>query len=246
MLNRPLRAPRLVRLLRQFRPRQDSGELTLYDTQFPSTENPINEVGFWRNGGTDALDWKDCQSVAGSPGYIHGTAASPGYDDCVAVGRGFHPQAHWVEGTVRRTTPYTPPDTQEIQLALGITLGPNFLSLYEFLFSFGGGMQIVRWNGSLGNITFNGDPTWTNTPVGSGYSNVVDGDVLYAEFDSRSGSPILTCKVNGSTVYTVTDTNAAKLTTGQPGVMFFARAGTGLDMTKYCFKRVRMGSLAAA
>src|SRR4051812_30589561 len=35
-----------------------------YSTDFPMTENPIDEAGNWLNGARDGLDWTDARSTA--------------------------------------------------------------------------------------------------------------------------------------------------------------------------------------
>jgi hypothetical protein len=95
----------------------------------------------------------------------------------------------------------------------------------------------VRWNGALGDFI-----TTVFTTISGAAFGVADGDIVKTIFDSTSGSPIITYFLNAVQQWQITDTTAGKITSGFPGMGFFARSGAGLDMTKYCNRRFDCGN----
>lgn len=199
-------------------------------TTLAATENPISEGGIYTLGGTDGLDWQNVRSTAGSPGTAYGVGpVISNYEDCLAtVQNRYSTTKHYSEITVRKDAAYTPPDTHEIECLVGYTISAHSVLGYEMDFGFGLNIQPVRLQGAIGNFD-----TTVFTVVRGNYFAASDGDVIRCYFDSTSGSPIIYVYLNGVEQIVFTDTTAGKITTGSPGMGFFARAGTGLDMTKY-------------
>lgn len=217
-----------------------------FSTTFPDTENPLSSGGIWTHGGTTGLEWQNIRATGGSPGTCYGVgpASAEGVEDCIAAIQGrFNTQRHFAQFTVKRDVGYTPPSSHEIELHVGCTIGANSIATYEMLFPFDGAFLSVRWNGAYGSFTylFTGLDTVSGDPAN--LSSLDDGDVVRAEYDSTSGSPVITLKRNSVTALVLTDTAVGKITSGSPGLAFFARTGTGLDMTKYGVKAFSAGSL---
>ena len=95
---------------------------------------------------------------------------------------------------------------------------------YECLFNWYGGIQIVRWNGGLGDFT-----VLSTSGTDSLGRNLITGDVIKA---SIVGSTITTY-INGKQMATATD---SVFKSGQPGMSFFKRpSGSNelLGLTSY-------------
>lgn len=201
---------------------------TSYSTAFPLIENPISEGNRWINGGTTGLDWQDVKTTGG---FAQATAASASFNDCIAVlsNPTFTANKHYGQWTAFKPAGYTPPSSHEIELLVAFSISAHAAQGYELDCGYGQTMQAVRWNGPSGNF----DTTVVTTVSGT-LPTVADGDVIKAIFDSTSGSPVITVFQNGSQVWVGTDTTAGKILTGAPGMGFFARSGTGLDLSKYC------------
>ncbi len=176
---------------------------TSYTTAFPATENPISEGGIWLNGGTDGLDWTDCQTASGLLGATSIELAPPPYNDSIACLKSsflaVNPR-QYAQATIHRAGGYT--FGHEALLFVRMTLSAHVASGYELLWSTNGGLVLVRWNGALNDFT----PLEDSTP---GLAN--DGDVLRLEADGST----ITAKINGSTEFTWSDSTFA---TGQPGI----------------------------
>lgn len=217
-----------------------------FSTTFPATENPLSSGGIWTHGGTTGVQWQDIRATGGTPGTCYGVgpASESGVEDCIAALQGrYNAQRHFAQFTVHKPGGYTPPSSHEIELHVGCTIGANSIATYEMMFPYDGAFLSVRWNGTYGSFTyqFTGLDTVSGDPAN--LASLADGEVVRAEFDSTSGSPVITLKRNGATSLVITDTAAGKITSGSPGLAFFARAGTGLDMTKYGARAFSAGSL---
>lgn len=217
------------------------GALSSFSTTFPSSENPISQGGAFtvgtEQGGVGA---SGPASTGGSPGLCYASAGD-GYDYAATIQGQFSTTKHYAEITIHRVGGYTAPDAQEVEILVGATLGSGVASAYELDLWFGGGhLQTVRWNPTPGDYD-----TGAVTIVSGSWdvSSLSDGDVVRAEFDSTSGSPVITVKLNGVTKVVYTDTTSGKLTSGSPGFGFFARTGSGFDATGYCIKGFAAGSL---
>ena len=159
-----------------------------YSTNFNLTENPIS-AGRWINGKAVGLDWNDVQSV---PGKAYASALATGYDDDIAVLNTTFAANQYAQGTVYRVSGYSPGVSHEIELLLRFQVTAHNARGYEVLWGQTGEVNIVRWNGPLGDYTPLGAVSGPN--IGA----AVDGDVLRAEI---IGSVIKVYK-NGSLVMT--------------------------------------------
>ena len=121
-----------------------------YSTNFGAIENPISEGGRWVNGKAVGLDWNNVQSV---PGAAYAAAYVTGYDDPIAVLNTTFAANQFAEGTVRRATGYSPGVSHEIELLLRFRIAAHSARGYEILWGVTGELNIVRWNGPLGNYT---------------------------------------------------------------------------------------------
>lgn len=206
-------------------------------TASPSiTENPISEGGAWLSGGKDALDWLNVRKGGGK---IYGVGPSTDYNDCAACLNVFGSTSkHYVQATIYRAAGYSAPSTHEVELLLGVSMSAHDIRAYELDFWFEGNLQPVRWNGSVGNF----DTGALRIVSGSWPNSLANGDVIRAEFDSSSGSPTISLYLNGRLTVVMTDTSAGKITSGSPGIGFFARSGSGLVMDGYCFSAVSAGT----
>jgi len=176
-----------------------------YSTSFPLTENPISEGGNWINGGVVGLDWNNMLTT---PGLAQGQGpASVAYSDPTAVLAGTwgaNQTAQAVVYSVNQTTSYY----QEVELRLLTTITAHSITGYEINFrclkTSAAYMQIVRWNGALGNFTVLANYS------GAQYG-VANGDVVKA---SVVGGTI-TVWINGVVAGSATDTT---FTSGSPGM----------------------------
>ena len=177
-----------------------------YTTNFPVAENPISEKGNWINGGTVGLDWYNVQT---NGRMAFGTNNQGSYTDPTAVLAGTWGPDQTAQATVS-TVSQTNSLYQEVELRLRTTITAHSITGYEVNFRCLPGtdsnryVQIVRWNGPVGN--------WTeiNGTLGPGLKT---GDVVKATI---IGSTI-TAYVNGIQVLQATDKTYAS---GSPGIGF--------------------------
>jgi uncharacterized protein YjdB len=182
----------------------------VYTTNFPLTENPISEGGNWINGQVVGLDWKNARTT---PGLAFGTqTGNGGYDDTVALLTGTWGPDQTVEATVY-TVNQNPSIFEEVELRLRSSLSANSCTGYEVLFGVNGYIQIVRWNGPLGNFT----------ALASAASALpTTGDVVKATI---VGSTI-TAYLNGVQKLQVIDSTYPS---GRPGMGFFLQGASGVN-----------------
>jgi hypothetical protein len=214
--------------------------VSTFPTTWPNTENPISQGSIWTQGGTVGLSWQNTQSTGGNPGIAWGTGSSPvSATDNISTlqNSGFSTTKHFSQITVNKPGGYTPPSSQEVELLGLFTITANNAAGYELTFGYGANAQAVRWNGALDAF----DVTVCTTVSGATFI-AADGDDIKVIWDSTSGSPIITIFQNSVQQWQVTDTTAGKITTGSPGMGFFARPGAGLDLSKYCNRRFNAGN----
>jgi hypothetical protein len=200
-----------------------------YSTVFPSTENPLSDGGKWVQGGTVGLDWQNTRSVPGLE-YASGVNAYWNYDDSISHLTGFAAN-HYAQATYFKDAGYSPADSHECELLLRFDITAHNARGYEIQFPFGGGIEIVKWNGPAGDYT-----VITTNGTGAGPGTLVTGDVLRAEM---VGS-VITVKKNGATCFSVTDT---AWTSGQPGIGNFVRPGSGYDLARCGWTAYSAGDL---
>jgi hypothetical protein len=187
----------------------------VYTTNFPLTENPISEGGHWINGQVVGLDWKNARTT---PGLAFGTqTGNGGYDDTVALLAGTWGPDQTVEATVYTVNP-NDSIFEEVELRLRSSLSAHSCTGYEVLFSARSSanayVQIVRWNGPLGNFTV---LTSAGVPAG-----IITGDVVKATI---VGSTI-TAYLNGVQKLQVVDSTYPS---GKPGMGFFLQGAGGVN-----------------
>jgi hypothetical protein len=185
-----------------------------YSTTFPLTENPISENGHWITGKAVGLDWAD---VSTTPGLAIGLqTGAMGYDDATALLTGSWGPDQTVEATVY-TVNQNDSYSEEVEIRLRSAMSAHSNTGYEILFkcskTTNAYMEIVRWNGPLGNFTY-----LIRRP-GAQYG-VKNGDVVKATIVGN----VITAYINGVEVARVTDSTYP---TGNPGMGFFLRGPAG-------------------
>lgn len=213
-----------------------NGSSTVFTDTFPNTLSPLGSpytVGSQQSGATGS----GVNTTGGSPGIAFGSVADR--TDWVACLPGVvSTTKHYSEVTIRRVGGYSPPGSHEIEIHVGMTFNGSHALSYEFVIWFGGStIQAIRWEDPPGAYNTSAVTTLSSSWPGT----LADGDVVRVEFDSTSGSPVFTVKVNGSTVGTYTDTSSGKYTSGSPGFAFFADSGA--TMSSWCIKGYAAGSL---
>lgn len=176
-----------------------------YETNFSGNEYPLSEGGIWQNNG---LDWTYVQKAGGA---AYGTQSGlGGYDDSYA--RLAPTAAGWpvdimLSGVVHMSQPILV-GTHEVELLLRWSDAPHVAQGYEVLLSCGGEVQIVRWNGPIGDFT----------PIGATgtYSGLRDGDV----FSATVVGQVIKGYVNGNLIAQAVDSTYPD---GSPGIGFFKR-----------------------
>ena len=189
-------------------------EARTYTTNFPLTENPISEGGNWINGGTVGLDWTN---VSTTPGLAIGRdPGTTNYDDSTALLTGSWGPNQTVSATVY-TVNQNDQIFEEIEIRLRSTLSAHRCTGYEVNFSARSSsnayVQIVRWNGALGDFTE------LDGRQGSAYG-IRTGDVVKATIVGN----VITAYINNVQVLQVTDNT---FSTGSPGMGFYLQNATG-------------------
>jgi hypothetical protein len=157
------------------------------------------------------LDWKNARTT---PGLAFGTqTGNGGYDDTVALLTGAWGPDQTVEATLY-TINLNPNIFEEVELRLRSSLSANSCTGYEVLFGLNGYIQIVRWNGPLGNFT-----ALASAPVPAG---ITTGNVVKATI---VGSTI-TAYINGVQKLQVIDSTYPS---GRPGMGFFLQGAGGVN-----------------
>lgn len=172
-----------------------------YSTEFDGSEYPLSENGAWSHNG---LDWHE---VRKDNGIVYGTQTAGGYSDSYALFSGFGAdQTAWAVVHMERPIP-SDGHSHEAEILLRWTDAAHSAKGYECLFDQGGGVQLVRWNGALGDFT-----VLNPTSYGSA-TTVRDGDTLKASVIGN----VITMYHNGAKRAQLTDNSYA---TGNPGIGF--------------------------
>jgi hypothetical protein len=176
-----------------------------------------------------------------TPGLAFGTATSaePDVKDNIATVQGlFSTTKHFVEATVFKTGS-DPLVSLELEFLVGTTITANSSKLYACVFPFNNSSIVHgRWNGPYNDFKPGGLTIVSGTDFYSG--GAVHGDVMRVIYDSTSGSPIITLFINGVQHLVLTDTDAGKHMTGNPGIGVFARPGATL--ANYGFSNFTCGN----
>lgn len=185
-----------------------------YSTNFPLTENPINENGQWvQTGAVPGLDWRAPQTAGG---LAFATAVNTTYDDSIALLGGFNANQrvsaviHYNGATRTGAT-----DSHEVEIILRGSYTAHVQHLYEcnvgyqLAASNGFYMQIMRMDGAIGAFT-------EIDTVVNAVPTIADGDIFTAEIIGN----VINSYINGVKILTATDNTYA---TGNPGLGFFVR-----------------------
>jgi len=192
-----------------------------YTTAFPATESPISQSSAWINGGTTGQQWNNVQTVSSPTNMAEGVGpASTEYSDPTAVLAGTWGPNQTVTVNVYSNGVEDKPSQgydKEVEIRLRTTIKANSITGYEIncrtpndSYSY---IQIVRWNGGLGNFTS------LNIEYGVGCGN---GDVFRATIN---GSTITAYK-NGQQILTANDST---YTSGSPGIGFNFGCGSAYN-----------------
>jgi hypothetical protein len=189
-----------------------------YTTTFPFAQNPVSEGGNWINGGSVGVDWNNVRS-AGNVAQGSGPASSA-YSDPTAILSGTWGPNQSVTATVYSNGVEDKPAQgydKEVEIRLRTSISPHSIKGYEINCRTPGDsysyIQIVRWNGALGDFTS------LNILYGTGCSN---GDVFKATI---SGGAINAYR-NGNLMLTAWDSTYR---TGNPGIGFNFGCGSAYD-----------------
>lgn len=179
-----------------------------YSTNFDLTENPISEGGRWNRAANNFTN------VATANGIAYGTnGAANTYDDSYALLSGFGPN-QTAEAVVFRSPSLATGISHEVELLLRFSDDASGARGYECLFAYYGAIQLVRWNGTLGNFTV----LSLTGGTGSLGRDFATGDVIKATIVGNTISVF----VNNTLMGTATD---SVFSSGQPGISFFTRPG---------------------
>lgn len=176
-----------------------------YSTEFNGAEYPLFEGGAWQNNG---LDWTH---VRKANGIAYGTQTGlVGYDDSYAyltlTATGWPPNVA-LSGVVHLPQPNLV-GTHEVELLVRWADSPHVARGYEVMLNSGGEVQIIRWNGAIGDFT----------PIGTTgvYPGLKDGDL----FSATVVGPVIRGYVNGAKIAEAVDSTYSG---GHPGIGFFKR-----------------------
>ena len=187
---------------------QSATRPTSYSTTFDGTENPISEHATWHRADNTYTN------VQTENGIAHGTnGKTDTYDDSYALLTGFAPD-QYAQAVVQRSDKPIKDVTHEVLLLLRFADNKDGARGYECLFSHSGGVQIVRWNGKMGDYTVLKSD---KGPEQLG-RQLATGDVIKASIVGA----VITVSINDQLIARTRDTTYAD---GQPGIGFFIRPG---------------------
>jgi len=189
-----------------------------YTTTFPATEDPISESGHWIGGKTVGVKWSDFKSTSGLAMGKQGGLTQAVYDDAIALLTGTWRPNQTAQATVK---PINQNDNifEELEIHLRSTLTANNSTGYECNFSARSSanayVQIVRWNGALGDFHL------IDGRAGDAYA-LHEGDTIKCPVNGST----ITAYINGVQKLQVKD---ATFTTGNPGIGAFLKNGAGVN-----------------
>jgi hypothetical protein len=189
-----------------------------YSTSFDQTEAPISESGAWHRANNP---WTNVNTANGIAFGTNGPANA--FDDSYALLSGFGPNQQ-ATAVVARSPSLNTGVNHEMELLLRFSDSSTTAQGYECLFNAGGVVQIVRWNGALGDFTV----LPTTGPGGIG-GDLNSGAVIKATIVGN----VISTFINGVLMAQATDNTYS---TGQPGIGFFTRPGgnsANFGMTSY-------------
>jgi hypothetical protein len=181
-----------------------------YETFFTGVEDPLSEGGMWSNHG---LDWTRVEKKEGMAAGTQG--GDGGYDDSYATLSGFPPDQS-ARAVLQIREGMDQSCTHEVELHLRWSDAPHIARGYEINLGLGSYLQIIRWNGAIGDFTELAS-VWLPP--------VKDGDI----FRATAVGNVITGYINGIPLVQVTDST---FSAGNPGIGFFRRnCGTNHDFT---------------
>lgn len=194
-----------------------------YFTSFGATENPILESGAWTRLTTSY--WHDVRTAGGNAVPSANASADRSiFDDCYARLTGT-----WGPDQELIATIYKGAASEgEVELCMRVRDTSSTVALYECGFNIGGATFIARWNGGPGNYTM-----LAESPNGlANTGGLWNGDKVRARISgqtismwyARASSP-----TNWILIGNVIDNSIQRLTSGNPGIGFFARSPLPLD-----------------
>jgi hypothetical protein len=190
---------------------------TTYTTNFPLAENPISEGGRWINGQSVGLDWKNVRTT---PGLAFGadTSGNASFNDPTALLTGTWGPNQTVQARVHTVNQRSGDVYEEVEIRLRSTITAHRNAGYEVNFrcTHDGSqyVEIVRWNGPLGNFTY--------LQRGDG-PGLRDGDVVKATMIGN----VITAYINGIQVVQATD---GTFSDGNPGMGFYLDGLSGANV----------------
>lgn len=203
-----------------------------YTSEFPNTEDPLNESGEWS--ANTNLILTSMRSAAGK--CIANAIGVGSFDDSAAllvdaIGDDFEITSKvFFDGSLDRDA------THECELLLRASQTAAVSTQYEALFSFGGGIQFVRWfnNGGTQDFAFI-SATFGDESLGTDFQT---GDFIRA----RAAGTAFVLSVIRAGVEDVLGVyiNNVIATGGQPGIGGFTRQSDGGDASKFCFQSVQI------
>ena len=179
-----------------------------YSTTFELAENPISEGGKWVNGGVTGLDWTN---VSTTPGQAIGHETGASFTDATATLQTMSwAQDQKATAIVFATAAPMDECFQEVELRLRTVISAHSIAGYEIIYKFStnssGYMQIVRWNGTVGDFTV------LQTFYGQQFG-VTNGDTVMATIVGN----VITAYKNGVLQGQATDSTYSN---GSPGMGF--------------------------
>jgi hypothetical protein len=188
-------------------------------TDFDLTEAPISEGGAWHRANNP---WTNVNTANGIAFGTNGAADT--YDDSYALLSGFGPNQQ-ASAVVARSPSLNTAVNHEMELLLRFSDSATAARGYECLFNAGGGVEIVRWNGVLGDFLV---LPLTGGAQGLG-RDLVSGDAIKATIVGN----VISTYINDVLMARATDSTYSA---GQPGIGFFTRPGgntANFGMTSY-------------
>ena len=181
-----------------------------YSTTFAATENPISESGAWVTGKTTGVDWSNVRTTSN---FAFGTQTGMnGYDDSLAVLTGTWGPTQTAQATVYTVNQPAGNVFEEVELLLRFQIANGVARGYEVNFAVNKGYaQVVHWNGGLGSYRY----------VDSrAIPTLKTGDVVKATVTGMT-TPAISLYLNGTLLFSVTDTGPNPWTDGNPGIGFY-------------------------
>lgn len=183
----------------------------------------MSELSTWINGKTTGIDWNNVKTTNNSA--VGASTGSLSYNDPTAILTGTWGASQTVSATVFANNRQTASNFYgEVELRVRSSLTAHNCTGYEINFSMvntsSAYVQIVRWNGPLGNFTYVASASGTQCILKTG-------DIVSATI---AGSTI-TAYINGVQICRGTDSTYAS---GNPGMGFYYQGTTG-SITDYGF-----------